>query len=289
MPVRRECCARAELYGAFLLGFKFAPDEIIILTGHKGFADRLSKLLKYSFNQELTLHEQVGKLLLKVPKPSEPIAAFGHDDGLRISVQLNRAVIEEECCITAFIRGVFLAGGFVSNPIKKYHLEIITPHVALSRQIDALLREMDLPPKNTSRSGHRVLYYKDSTLIEDFLTLCGAQIRAMELMDAKIEKSVRNDINRRVNCETANLSKTVETGAAQCEAIRRLKSSPMWDELSEPLKQTANLRLEHPEDTLAELAGRAGIGKSGMNHRLRKLMGQVPDTGALTPYARNNH
>jgi hypothetical protein len=272
VPFHRECCARAELYGCFLVGFKFAPDEIILLTGHKDFTDRLARLLEYSFNQELILHKQVGKYLLRVPVPAEPVAAFGHDEALRISVQLNRAVVEVECCMTAFIRGVFLAGGFVSNPVKKYHLEIITPHVALSRQLNALLREMELPPKITSRSGHCVLYYKDSGLIEDFLTLCGAPIRAMELMEAKVEKSVRNNVNRKVNCETANLSKTVETGAVQCEAIRRLKASHKWDELSEPLKQTALLRLEYPEDTLTELAARAGIGKSGINHRLRKLM-----------------
>ncbi|MCL2080677.1 MAG: DNA-binding protein WhiA [Oscillospiraceae bacterium] len=271
-PVRRECCARAELYGCFLLGLRFTPDEVALITGHESFPARVRGLLEFAFGRGPELRGQVGKILISVPYPSELAAAFGHDKSLRISVQLNRAVIEDECCQISFIRGVFLAGGFVSNPAKKYHLEIITPHVTLSRQIDTLLREMELPPKTTSRSGHQVLYYKDSGYIEDFLTLCGAPVCTMAIMEAKVEKDVRNNINRIVNCETANLGKTLDTSAAQCGAIRRLKASQKWDGLPEPLRQTARLRLEYPEDTLSELAERAGVGKSGVNHRLRKLM-----------------
>lgn len=272
-PIGHACCMRAELYGCFLMGYKFAPDGIALVTGHEGFADRVSKLMESAFSQKPYIQNHGGKLLLSVPKPQVPLAAFGHDESLRVSVQMNRAVIEDECCMSAFLRGVFLAGGFVSNPIKKYHLEIITPHVALSRQLDSLLCEMDIPPKTTNRAGHRVLYFKDSELVEDFLTLCGAPVCAMTIMEAKVEKEVRNNINRKVNCEAANMGKTVDTGIAQCEAFMRLKSSHVWDELSEPLKQAALLRLEYPEDTLAELAERAGVGKSGMNHRLRKLVG----------------
>ena len=272
-PAGRDCCIRAELYGCFIMGLKFAHDEITVMTGHKQFAERLIAMTESGFSQTVTVQQRGTKMLLTVDDPAVPIAAFGHDKSLRIAVHMNRAVIEDDCCASAFIRGAFLAGGFVSNPSKKYHLELVTPHVALSRQIDALLSEHHLPPKLTKRSGHRVLYYKDSELIEDFLTMCGAPVHAMELMDAKIEKGVRNDINRRVNCETANLEKTIGTGAAQCEVIRRLMSSSMWDELPETLKHTARLRLENPEDTLSELAERANIGRSGMNHRLRKIMG----------------
>lgn len=271
-PIQRACCMRAELYGCFLMGYKFAPDSVALLTGHKAFAERVARLMYKAFSQNLELQEHGGKLLLNVPHPQIPIAAFGHDESLRVSIQLNRAVVEDDCCMTAFIRGVFLAGGFVSNPIKKYHLEIITPHVALSRQLDSLLCEMELPPKTTTRAGHRVLYFKDSEMVEDFLTLCGAPVCAMTIMEAKVEKEVRNNINRKVNCEAANLGKTVDAGATQCEAFMRLKSSHIWDELSEQLKQAALLRLEYPDAPLVELAEYAGIGKSGMNHRLRKLM-----------------
>lgn len=275
-PIERVCCARAELYGCFLLGSKLAPDEIRVLTGHEGVATRLPLLLKAGFGLDFDYSDKLERkqllTLTDTGKLEAVLTAFGHDEALRVAVHLNRSAIEDECCMPAFARGAFLSGGFASSPEKEYHLEIITPHAALSRQLAALLSELDLPPKTAMRAGHRVLYYKSSEFIEDFLTLCGAPVCAMSIMEAKVEKDFRNNINRKVNCEAANLSKTVGAGMSQCEVVRRLMRSTKWDELPETLKRAAELRLEHPEDTLGELARLGGISKSGMNHRLRKLM-----------------
>jgi DNA-binding protein WhiA len=200
------------------------------------------------------------------------LSSLGHDDSLKIVVNLNRAVIDDECCAQAFIRGAFLTGGFAAKPDKKYHLEILTPHVALSRQLASLLSEFDLPPKFAERAGHKALYYKSSELIEDFFTLCGAPLCAMKIMETKVEKDVRNNVNRKVNCETANTVKTANAAVFQRGMIERLMERPEWDELPGALRDAAFMRLEYPEDTLRELAERAGVSKSGMNHRIRQLM-----------------
>ena len=274
-PADRVCCARTELYGCFLLGLKFSPDGIRLLTGHDGLANRLRALLRTGFGLTFDASGKLGrKRLLEITSPGKlkaVLSAFGHDGLPRAAVHLNRGAIEDDCCLPAFTRGAFLAGGFVSSPDRDYHLEVLTPRVALSRQLSALFSELDLPPKTASRAGHKVLYYKSSEYIEDFLTLCGAPLCAMTVMEAKVEKDVRNNINRKVNCEAANLMKTVGAGVSQCEAIRRLMQTPGWDELPDSLKQAAALRLDYPEDTLNELAKRAGVSKSGMAHRMRKL------------------
>ena len=133
----------------------------------------------------------------------------------------------------------------------------------------SLLQEQNFSPKHLERSGNYIVYFKQSSAIEDFLTFIGASGSAMELMSAKIEKDMRNSVNRRVNCDTANVSKTVDAAAAQLEAITRLDLST----LPEKLCETARLRLENPELSLTELAElfEPPVTKSGLNHRLRKL------------------
>ena len=164
-------------------------------------------------------------------------------------------------------------GGYVSTE-KGYHLELVTPHYHAARQVSALLMDMELPAGQVMRRGIHVLYYKDSASIEDFLSACGATGSAMDLMLKKVEREVRNDINRKVNCETANLTKTVGAAARQIAAIERLQAAGILEKLPEPLRQTANLRLSNPELSLAELcaASPEPISRPGLNNRLRRLV-----------------
>jgi DNA-binding protein WhiA len=162
-----------------------------------------------------------------------------------------------------------------------YHLELITRHYNLSREVMALLLDMGFAPKMTVRKSNYMIYFKDSESIEDFLTKCGAPLSAIAVMEAKVEKELRNRVNRRVNCETANLSKTVDAAQRQIAAIERLLESGGFDSLQDKLKEAALLRMEYPEAALGELTAAAQfkVSRSGLNHRLAKLveMGEEPE------------
>ncbi len=281
LPVDKYCCAMAEAYGAMLFGRAFTETSIRMVTEHAAVAARLAALFKKAFGLSFDLSpaksETAGKrnlALVSREKISLVRALLGYGQAPELALHLNNAMLEEDCCKTSFLRGAFLTGGSVIDPEKKYHLELVTPHQALSRETVALLLEVGLPPKLTLRAGGMVIYFKQSEAIEDFLTATGAPLSAVRLMETKIEKDVRNQINRKVNCETGNLTKTVEAVLSQREAIARLQGSPVWETLPEPLRETARLRLDYPEDSLVDLCQRFDppLGRSGLNHRLRKLV-----------------
>ncbi len=163
-------------------------------------------------------------------------------------------------------------GGSVTDPAKRYHLELATDHYNVSRETYSLLLEMGFEPKELRRKGNFVIYFKQSAAIEDFLTTIGAPLSAMELMSLKVEKDMRNAINRKVNCDTANVSKTVDAALLQIEAIEKLSADAGLGSLPEKLRETAVLRLENPELSLNELAELSALTKSCLNHRLRKLV-----------------
>ena len=151
---------------------------------------------------------------------------------------------------------------------------ISTSHYKVSRETCALLLDAGFSPKETTRGGNSILYFKQSNLIEDFLTAIGAPVCAMGVMEAKVEKDLRNGVNRRVNCETANLTKVVDASMEQVAAIRKLQKRGQLKDLPPKLRETAKLRLENPEATLQELAAMQDppVSKSAMNHRMRKLV-----------------
>lgn len=156
------------------------------------------------------------------------------------------------------MRGAFLSGGSVTDPAKRYHLELTTSHYKVSRETCALLLDAGFSPKETTRGGNSILYFKQSDMIEDFLTAIGAPVCAMGVMEAKVEKDLRNGINRRVNCETANLTKVVDASIEQVAAIRKLQKQGRLKELPPKLRETAKLRLDNPEATLQEPCRHAG-------------------------------
>ena len=160
------------------------------------------------------------------------------------------------------------------RPGKRYHLEFCTTHQKVGLETEALLLDMGFYPKDTLRSGTCVIYFKQSDAIADILTYLGAPVGGMAILEAKVEKELRNGVNRRVNCDTANLTKVVDAAQDQIAAIRRLEETGQLDQLPEKLRQTAKLRVQHPEATLSELAGMLDppLTKSALNHRMRKLM-----------------
>ena len=182
-------------------------------------------------------------------------------------------VCTQTCCKRAFLRGAFLACGSLSDPEKDYHLEFVLKNGAQADMLRSVLASLSVDAGTVMRKKAHVLYIKDSEMIATVLTLADATVALMDLENIRILKEVRNDVNRRVNCETANIGKTVRAASKQVEEIRFLASRPGFDELPEELKVTAALRLEHPEVSLSELAmlHPVSVSRSGINHRLRRL------------------
>ena len=279
-PLSRGCCAVAEGCGVLLYASAFSAGEVRIVTENDEFAARLPRLFQKAFGvkfDELPEEKKGGKLVLRITREDKLDAiwrALGYDRRAHFALHLNFALLEEECCRAAFLRGAFLSGGSVTDPQKRYHLELATSHVQVGREVEALLRDMGFEPKNVMRQGSFVTYFKSSEHIADLLTLIGAPGRALEIVSAKIEKEMRNTVNRRVNCDAANLDKTVMAAYEQVEAFTRLTESGAIGELPVKLQEVAVARLLQPELTLSELAATFDppLTKSCLNHRIRKLM-----------------
>ena len=191
---------------------------------------------------------------------------------------MHHRLLRQNCCRRAFIRGAFLAVGSVSDPKKSYHFEIVCTAPEPARQLQELLASYDVDAKVVLRKRHYVVYIKEGSQIVELLGLMGAHISLMQLENVRIVKEMRNSVNRKVNCETANLNKTVSAAVRQAEDIRYIQEKIGLDKLPMDLEETARLRLEHTEASLKELGDMLSpkVGKSGVNHRLRKLS-QIAD------------
>ena len=276
----KKSCAVAEGYGVLLYCNTFSSTEIRIITESRDFAARLPRLFKkafgITFDQEAAAQDR-GKLQFAISSEDKIAKIFETlqmDLKASLTLHVNFGMLEEEAECMAYLRGAFLAGGSVTDPAKRYHLEMTTSHYKVSRETCALLIECGFSPKELSRGGNNILYFKQSDYIEDFLTAIGAQVSAMGVMEAKVEKDRRNGVNRRVNCETANLTKVVDASMEQVAAIKKLQKRGQLNDLPLKLRETAKLRLENPEATLQELASMQTppVSKSAMNHRMRKLV-----------------
>ena len=277
--VSRECCACAEMYGVLLCCNTFTPREIRIITESEPFAQRLPKLLERAFGMSFDRLpcEEEQKFIFQITdedKLRRIVDAFGFDPSQSSVLHINFGLLEDECCRGAFLRGVFLSGGSVTDPTKHYHLEMATSHTQASRELQALLTDMGHRPRQVTRGGYQVTYFKNCDQIEDLLTAIGAPLSAMNLMNLRVEKDLRNDVNRRVNCEAANLDKAVDAAQEQLSAIRLLYELDRVESLPDKLKETIILRETYPELTLAQLAAEFDppVSKSCLNHRLRKLI-----------------
>ena len=186
---------------------------------------------------------------------------------------VRNVVIQQSCCKRAFIRGAFLAGGSMSDPQKAYHFEIVCAAEAKAMQLRDIINSFDLDAKIVKRKKAYVVYLKEGTQIVDVLNVMEAHVALMNLENIRILKEMRNSVNRKVNCETANINKTVSAAVKQLEDIQYIKDTVGFEKLSEGLLEVALMRLQYPEATLKELGSllTTPVGKSGVNHRLRKL------------------
>ena len=274
---QKACCEKAELYGMLLFCQQFGAMSVRMQTSSGAVAERLEQALLAQTGVRLehktTPHRREGEFthVLRTATRADAravLAYFGHSAS-EISLRLNLANLEEECCVWPFLRGAFLTCGMVTSPQKNYRLELIVARRFLADALAKLLADSGLPPLETVRGNSIVLYYKDSSAIEDFLTAVGAIAPALELMNVKVYKDLRNRVNR----ETANLTKTVRASSEQVEAISYLSAHGGLRQLPPELREVARLRLRHPEASLSEIGQMlsAPLSRSGVNHRLKKL------------------
>lgn len=275
----RKCCAQAEACGVLLYCNRFSPREIRIVTESQAFTQRLPvlfhKAFGLSFDEKGDPHAP-GKQTFSITDPKKleilwDICAF---DPSGPAHHINFGLLEETHCRQSFLRGAFLAGGSVTDPQKGYHLELATNHRSVSRELVTLLMELGYAPKEVTRKANYITYFKQSEAIEDLLTAIGAPLSAMELMNTKAEKLLRNGVNRRVNCEAANVDKTVDAAMEQRRAIQTLREAGRLEELTPKLQEAAALREANPELPLSQLAVLCDppVTKSSLSHRLRKLI-----------------
>ncbi|HCA71379.1 MAG TPA: DNA-binding protein WhiA [Ruminococcaceae bacterium] len=280
---QRPCCEKAECYGMLLFGRFFNRAKISLTTESTAAARRTAQ-----FTAQLTGAIVSSRTVLR--RASHPASVVSVDDegdrmrvlnffgqtGKEVTLRLNRANLEDECCWSAFLRGAFLSCGTVLNPTKDYRLEFVIPHMHLCKDMLALLRElsMTLQPGTSQRRGSYVVYIKGSDRVSDLLTFLGAPNASMKVMQMKMLREVRNRINRQTNFETANLDKTASAAARQIYALQKLLDCGAgFGALPEELRNLAKLRYENPELSLRELGEKLQppLSRSGVNHRLQRI------------------
>lgn len=276
----------AMVYGMVLFSRTFSASSLSLTTEcqpvARTFSEMLSSLTGTIVELEINLTRRGGEnriFSLSVPDKNECAKIydfFGHSPK-QLNLRINRANIDNDDCMAFFLRGAFLSCGNVTNPEKDYHLEFVVPHKNLASDLEKIISEIDeinTEPHIVNRKGSYIVYIKGSENIADMLTYMGAPMASLTIMQKKMLKSVRNNINRKINSETANINKTATASAKQLYAINIIKEKRGLNYLPDDLKALAIIRLENPEYNLRELGAALTppISRSGVNHRLQRIM-----------------
>lgn len=250
--------------------------HLLLDTENDAVAKKCFTLLRKTFNIEAVV--QGRQRLIPDDEPEHRVVQALHladeREGLiALTRPVNALLIKNSCCARAYLRGVFLSVGSMSDPRKSYHLEFVCGEKAQAVQLQETLLEFQIEARIIRRKKYQVVYLKEGAGIVDLLNVMGAHVSLMELENMRILKEMRNSINRRVNCETANISKTVTAAGRQIEDILLIRDRYGFENLPDNLRQMAEIRLEYPDAALKELGGylEPNVGKSGVNHRLRRL------------------
>lgn len=261
--------------------------QLILHTENVAVARKYFTLLKKTFNIEAEVRIRKNAYMKKVTMYRVIVAC--HEDTMNILqatkyiddnmeivedvCKTNRVLLQEECCRQAYIRGIFLTAGSVCDPEKSYHLEMIFANESCARQVQELIAGFGLEARSVNRKNYIVVYLKDALQITELLDQMGAGASIMSFEGVRMRREISNNINRQVNCETANLSKTVQAAMKQIEDIRYIETQTGFGQLSKGLKEIAVLRLQYQDASLKELGQmlEPPVGKSGVNHRLHKL------------------
>ena len=281
-----ECCTHAFAYGMLLFGRSFNLSEISLLTDNGAVAEKYIEAVKNASGVEGTLSvSQAGKYTVDFKNDDERrnvLSSFS-STGKEVVQRVDRGNLSNDsggetgemgCCDISFIKGAFLSSGTASDPNKSYHIEFVVPYKTLSLDLMKMLNDYGIKAKHMVRRYVNVIYIKDSESIEDLLALMGAHNAALEIINIKIYKDIRNITNRRLNFENANLTKTADAAFEQMKAIETIKDKGIYPTLSDELKHIANIRYENPDASLREIGDMCDppLSRSAVNHRLKKLI-----------------
>jgi cell division protein WhiA len=284
----KDCCGRAELSALIQingsLSFTNKKLAVDIQTENAAIARRIYTLIKknYPISVELLVRKKmrlkknnvyIVRLVEKARHILEDLGIIG--DGFELLNRISPELIKKKCCKRSYLRGAFLASGSVNNPeTSSYHLEISSLYKEHNDALCELMNSFDLNSKTLERKKGFITYLKEAEKITDFLIIIGANNALLRFEDVRIVRDMRNSVNRLVNCETANLNKTIGAAIRQVENIKYIKGSIGLEVLPEKLREIAELRVEYQDVTLKELGEMVSggtISKSGINHRLRKI------------------
>ena len=271
-----QCCFHAQVYGLVLFAH-FSQNCLSIKTENKTVFDLYCDYMENYLGCPLPEIKTGSKsFIAKTENKSDIMKVFDRlsHTAKDMTIRINHANLQNECCIGSFLRGAFLSCGSVSDPESNYHLEFVVPYKKLSQDLMRVLSELDLSPKYIQRKGNHVVYFKDSEDIEDLLAYMGAQNASLYLMNVKIEKDVKNNINRKINFELYNIGKTSLASDNQTKAINYIIEHSDLSILPDNLRSAAILRLENPDISLSQLQelSKEKISRSGLKHRLDKII-----------------
>ncbi|MBR2079439.1 MAG: DNA-binding protein WhiA [Clostridia bacterium] len=280
------CCNHAMAYGMLLFGRSFNLSEISLLTDNGAVAERYTELTERvsGVKGKMTV-SRAGKYTVDYDSEEERKAILStfSSSGKEVVQRIDHGNLSNEsvgengdmgCCDISFIKGAFLSCGTASDPNKSYHIEFVVSYKMLSLDLMKMLNDYGIKAKHMVRRYVNVIYIKDSESIEDLLALMGAHNSALEIMNIKIYKDIRNLTNRRINFENANLSKTATAAFDQMQAIETIKENGIYPTLTDELKQIANIRYENPDASLRDIGEMCSppLSRSAVNHRLKKLI-----------------
>ncbi|MGL4522555.1 MAG: DNA-binding protein WhiA [Bacilli bacterium] len=284
----KPCCRRAELSALIRMNGAISITNkqllLTVQTENVAIARRMYTLIKAMFDVhiELLVRKKMrlkknNVYIVKVTNNVSQILSdlMISDNSLQFTANISKEMIQQKCCRRSYLRGAFLAGGSVNNPQKSaYHMEVYTLYREHAESISDLMNTFHLNPRILERKKGCIVYLKEAERIGEFLNIIGAHGALLRYEDVRIVRDMRNSVNRLVNCETANLNKTIGAAVRQIENIRFIQQHRGLDSLPEKLREIARLRITHQEVTLKELGEMISTGtisKSGINHRLRKI------------------
>lgn len=253
---------------------------IEIRTENDGLIKKCFTILTKAFNiKNVVISQKLNSQYIRLENPEEiellrnALKCEETADNKHISFLSGKILVHNTCCKRAYIRGAFLAAGSVSDPEKAYHFEVVYSELEKAERLRDMIHYFEADAKIIERKKHYVVYLKEGSQIVDILNVMEAHVSLMRFENIRIVKEMRNSINRQVNCEAANINKTVQAATKQLEDIRYIRDTIGFDGLSEGLEEIAKLRIDYPEASLKELGEMMSepLGKSGVNHRLKRL------------------
>lgn len=277
--ISSACCYKAEAFGMLLYGRAFGISEISLMTEFKEVADRYYSCIRDLTGVTPTVKEtKAGNRKINVPKRQDRLKIleyFGYT-GKELVLRVNLSNLEqtnEDCCSRAFLRGAFLVCGSITDPQKDYHIEFNITKAKLCDDLMQIIDDLGLKAKKITRNNNFVIYSKEAESIEDFVGNMGANNAFMQIVQTRAIKDIKNQINRRSNFESANMSRSIEAGLKQVAVIEEITEKISLDDMTEDLSQLCKLRLENPDSSLDEIGKQMTppISRSAVSRRFKKL------------------